>query len=263
MKPENYKIYKRPTVEKVIFQIRFSNLFIIENKIGEFQSEIIPKFPESSQSFKRELLFANIGPASKMEEIPIRESGTNKIWTFKSNNDYTLNVLTNSLDITSNHHKSYYENDLTNEEGFKDIIEFTMSAFLSIIPLKKIKRIGLRYIDRCPLPTETTENGKPLLRNDTFKNWYNTSLPLNRFNLENLGSMLFETELKRGEFNLIYRERVGFFNDELEMILDFDGYKKDIEVSNYANILEGLHKLIHEEWDKTVKNPVKKWMEGE
>jgi len=265
MKPENYKIYKNPTVKTVIFQIRFSNLFIIENKIGDIQTEIMSKFPESSLTFRRELLFAHIGPQSKLEEIPIRENETNKIWVFKSDNyDYTLNVLTNALDITSHHHKSYYENGEYNEEGFRDIIEFTMSKFLSIIPLKKIKRIGLRYIDECPILKEKLENGRPFkLKNDEFSSWYNTSLPLNRFNLEDLGAMKFEADLKREDFNLIYRERLGLIDNEYKMSLDFDGYKKDIEAMKYLDILDNLHELIHEEWNKTIKEPVKNWMNGE
>lgn len=69
MKPENYKIYKNPTVKTVIFQIKYSNLFMIENKIGEYQTKIMEKFPESSFTVRRELLFADVGPEFKMEEI--------------------------------------------------------------------------------------------------------------------------------------------------------------------------------------------------
>jgi len=261
MKPDNYKIYENPTVKKVIFQIRFSNLFMIESRIGEFQTLIMEKFPESSFSIRRQLLFADVGPQFKMEEIPLRENLGKKIWQFKSNNRYILNVLTNSIDITSVQHKSYYENDKTNEEGFRDIIKFVMEQFSSLIKIKVIKRVGLRYIDECPIPALKDDNSNNLLTNDKFKEWYNTSLPLHRFDLKNLGMMKFEADLKHGDYNLIYRESLGLIENNFKFTLDFDGYKENVESENYLTVLDDIHKFIHNEWDNIIKDPVKEWMD--
>ena len=48
------EIFSNPTVKKVIFQIRFPNLFFIENKIGDFQLKIMGMFPESKLIFRRD-----------------------------------------------------------------------------------------------------------------------------------------------------------------------------------------------------------------
>ena len=63
------------------FYIRFSNLFMIENKIGEYQTRIMDKFPDSSFTVRRELIFADIGPEFTFEEIKPQETiGGRKIW---------------------------------------------------------------------------------------------------------------------------------------------------------------------------------------
>ena len=41
------EIFPKPTVTQVIFQIRFPNLFFIENKIGDLQLKIMKEFPHS------------------------------------------------------------------------------------------------------------------------------------------------------------------------------------------------------------------------
>ena len=46
------KIFPNPLVEKVIFQIRFPNLFFIQDRIGTLQSKIMEKFPDSELIIK-------------------------------------------------------------------------------------------------------------------------------------------------------------------------------------------------------------------
>ncbi|MFX1374903.1 MAG: TIGR04255 family protein [Promethearchaeota archaeon] len=261
MKPPKYKIYKNPTVKRVIFQINFSNLFLIENRIGAIQTSIMEKFPDASLSIRRDLLFADVGPEFKMEEIPIKESSGRKIWQFRSDNRYTLNVSTNSIDITSSEHKSYYNNEETGEEGFRDIIKYVIDRFLSITNLQIIKRIGLRYMDECPIPYKKDEDSNIILLNEDFQDWYNTSLPLHRFNLKDLGSMRFEANVKRGNYNLIYKEILIMKNNDIKLLLDFDGYKEKISSEVCMDVLDDLHKLIHKEWDETLKDPVKLLMD--
>lgn len=258
MRPEDYKVYKKPTVKTVIFQIKFSNLFIIENRIGEFQAKIVNKFPDSSFSMRRELLFADVGPEFKMEHIPSKETVGRKIWRFSSNDKYELNVLTNSLDITSKQHKSYYS--YGDKDGFRDIIQFVMDNFLGLIPLEIIKRIGLRYIDEAPIPSLETEE---------FEKWYNTSFPLNRFKLDEIGKMVFQAlNVKRGKYEFNYRETLQHEKEVKteervpKYYLDFDGYAGNVPKDDYLKVLDDLHNLIHDEWNKnTIKDPVKEWMD--
>ena len=79
------KVFPNPTVKHAIFQIRFPNLFSMEHKIGDLQLKIMEEFPQSTLLFRRQILFADIGPETKFEDIPSdsdKETGK-KIWQFK------------------------------------------------------------------------------------------------------------------------------------------------------------------------------------
>lgn len=209
------EIFPNPTVKQVIFQIRFPNLFSIENKIGTFQEKIIEKFPESSLLFRRKFILADIGPRGKLEDIQkdIDMGEATKIWQFKSDKDIQLNILSDSLDITCSHHKTY---NLGTGDKFRDAIEYVVNQFLSVIPLPTIARIGLRYIDECPIQSKT---------NSEFKNWYNTAYPLDRFSIEDAVEMVFKTVIKRGAYYIRYIESLRQTKDtgQYKLILDFDG----------------------------------------
>ncbi|MDD5616069.1 MAG: TIGR04255 family protein [Candidatus Methanoperedens sp.] len=191
------EMFPNPTVKQVIFQITFPNLFYIENKIGDFQLKIMKEFPQSALLFRRQVLFADIGPESKLAEIPSdlgKETGK-KVWQFKSNKNFELHVMGNSLDITSGYHKTY---NLEGGDKFRDIIKLVLDCFLEVTKIPIINRIGLRYIDECPIPSKD---------NSTFKSYYNSIFPLDRFDLADAQEMAFRTVIKRDKYNLIYGDR--------------------------------------------------------
>ena len=250
MKKEDYHIYPNPTVKQVIFQIQFSNLFMIENRIGDFQALIIEKFPESALNIRKHLIFADVGSSFKIDDLEFDENDkTRKIWEFKSEDMYKLNIQTNSLDISSVHHKSYFSK---NGDGFRDIIEFSVNKFLEVIPIKMIKRMGLRYIDESPIPS---------LENQKFREWYNTSFPLNRFNLEDSLNMRVEVNTRKDDYYLIYREILEKKKEEFKLYLDYDGYTTNIKSDDYMETLDSLYEVVHNEWENnTIKQPVKDFM---
>ena len=55
------EIFPKPTVKMVIFQLQFSPLFSVENKIGEFQSKIMEKFPQSSLALRQQFFWPVAG----------------------------------------------------------------------------------------------------------------------------------------------------------------------------------------------------------
>lgn len=244
------EIFPNPTVKSVIFQIRFSNLFSIENKMGDFQLKIMDKFPHSNLLFRRQLLFADIGPGSKVEKIPneLDYEVSKKIWQFKSDKNFQLNVLSDSLDITSQPHITY---NLGSEGKFRDIIAFVIDNFLDTVPIINFKRIGLRYIDECPLPKKD---------NKTFQNYYDSVLPIKRFNITNAEEMDFKTVFKKGIYYLRYIESLRKIKNKYKLVLDYDGFAKNIKSKDYLKITDKLHIIIQEEYVKTIKKPVYNFM---
>lgn len=244
------EMFPNPTVKKVIFQITFPSLFYIENKIGDFQLKIMKEFPQSALIFRRQLLFVDVGPESKLAEIPSdSENETNKkVWQFKSDKNFELHVLGNSLDITSEYHKTY---DIEGEDKFRDVIKFVLDCFLEVTEIPIINRIGLRYIDECPIPVKD---------NSTFKSYYNSNFPLDRFDLADAKEMAFRTVTKRDEYSLIYSESLQQKENEYKLILDFDGFAENIDSNDYLKVTDDLHTIISDEYEKTIKDPVYEYM---
>lgn len=245
------KIYPNPTVKQVIFQIKFPNLFYMEKKIGDLQVKIMEKFPQSSLLFRQQIVFADIGPGAKLESISSdleKETGK-KIWRFKSSKNFQLDILSDSLDISSRHHKTY---NLKGGDKFRDIIKFVLDHFLEIVSIPIINRIGFRYIDECPIPSKD---------NSTFKSYYKSVFPIKRFNLADVNEMDFKTVIKKGRYYLRYIESLQKVGSKYKLILDFDGFAKNIDSKDYLTTTDNLHAMIIEEFEKTIKKPVYEYME--
>jgi len=245
------EIFPNPTVKEVAFEIKYPNLFYIENKIGDLQIRIIEEFPESSLIFRAPIAFANIGPEGKFSLPPNFEEDTGKkIWEFKSEKGFRLNISSDSLLIVSQFHKTY---NLDGQDKFRDIIEFIVENFLEIMQIPIFNRIGFRYIDECPLPTKD---------NETFKKYYDSVFPIERFNLSNVDEMDFKTVFKIGNYHLRYVESLQKVNDEYKLILDFDGFAGKIKSNEYLKITDDLHAIILGEFEKTINKPVLDHMRG-
>jgi len=245
------EVFPNPTVKQVIFQIKFPNIFYMEKKIGDLQVKIMEEFPKSSLLFRRQVVFVDMGPKGKMEEVsPPFDKGEfgRKIWQFESDKDYTLSVLTNSLDITSEFHKTYAGND---PNKFRDIIEFVVKHFFEVTSIPLLNRVGLRYIDECPLPSKD---------NETFKSWYNSAFPVNRFNIANADTMHFNTVTKKGEFYLRYAETLRKRKEKYILILDFDGFAKKVPSEKCLEVTDNLHRIISDEYEATIKQRVYDYM---
>ena len=148
------------------------------------------------------------------------------------------------MDIISQYHKTY---DLEGADKFRDIIEFVLKQFFETISIPIINRIGLRYIDECPIPSKD---------NSTFRSYYNTVFPLDRFNLADANEMDFKTVIKKGEYFLRYVESLIKMEDEYKLILDFDSFATNISSENCLRVTDDLHKIISEEYEETIKEPV-------
>jgi uncharacterized protein (TIGR04255 family) len=246
------EVFQFPTVKEVDFEIRFPHIFSIESRIGDFQNKIIMQFPDSQQIFHRQMMFTDIGPEGKMATVPeeLAPQALKKIWVFKSPNQIEVRVQTNSLRISSLKHKTY--NNPNSAEKLKDTIQFVVSNFFQVINIPIIKRIGLRYVDECPLPIKN---------NETLHNWYNSILPLTRFQLSDTENYYFNITTKRKNHKLTFQEALGKNEKGQEKIfLDFDAFENDIPANNYLNITDELYEIVSEEYMNIAKDPLKEFM---
>lgn len=247
------EVFPNPTVKQVIFQIRFPNLFYMESRIGDLQLKIMKMFPKSALRFRRQVLFADIGPEGRLERVPegLDSELGKRVWNFKSDKDFELNVLSNSLDITSRHHKTY---NLEGGDRFREVIAFVVDSFIEVTSIPIMTRIGLRYIDECPIPA---------MQNDAFLSYYRSTFPLDRFNLADAKEMRFQTVVKTGEYCMRYVEALAPTDDEYSLILDFDGFAENIDARDYLQVTDDLHTIILNEFERTIREPVIEYMRSQ
>jgi len=245
------EVFPFPTLKQVVLEIRYPNLFSIENKMGDFQEKIIGEFPESQAVIRRQVVFADIGPEGKLMSIPDQfgESMGKKLWTFKSKQQHEINVSTNSLSIVSSHHETY--RNPTSKKKFRDVIEFVLNNFFNTISVPIVNRIGLLYQDEGPLPAKD---------NKTLNEFYSSTFPIGRFPINDAETAYFEIVTKRKNHNLIYRERLTKKNEKYVLMLDFDGFENEVLPKDCLKITDELHEIIEEEYFKTIKEPVKEYM---
>jgi len=245
------EVFINPTVKQVVFQIRYPNLFFLESKIGDFQLKIMNEFPVSSLLFRRQLLFSNLGLKENLEDPSQNNTeGVNaKIWQFRSKDDVELNVLSDSLDISSKSYKTY--NNSSGDKKFRDIIKFVVDAFLEVTSVPIINRLGLRYIDECPLFEKT---------NDQLNKSFNTSFNLDRFDISTAENMDFLTTINRDKYKLRYAESLLKQDQDYKIMLDFDGIAENLESKDYITNLDNLHQIISDEFFATIKDPILDYM---
>ena len=231
--------------------MRFPNLFYMEKKIGDLQIKIMKKFPKSGLILRRQVLIADIGPESKIEPPPdgLDSEAVKKIWNFKSGTGMEVNVLNNSLQIHSTQHKTY--NNPASDEKFRDLIEYVVPSFLEVTAIPVIARMGLRYIDECPIVKKD---------NETFRKWYDTTFPLDRFNLANAIDMSFKTRIRKDKYFIRYVEALNLQGETFTLTLDMDAYAEGIEPENYLTVTDDLHTIISDEYENTIKDPVYQFM---
>lgn len=246
------KIYPHPTVKQVIFQITFPNLFYLEGRIGLIQEKIMKDFPKSELLQRKRVFIADVGPDLNISPKDVEDTPANKIWRFESKDKTIVNITTNSLDISSGYHKTYRLGD-DDSKKFRYTIEQVVGTFIRIANLPIINRIGLRYIDHCPLPNKN---------NDTLRSWYNSKFPNDdQFKIADAEEMAFRTIVKKGNYNLAYMERLNKIDEKDMLVLDFDGSATDIDASKYLEITDDLHDLISQAYEATIKQPVYNYME--
>lgn len=243
------EVFPNPTVKKVIFQIRYPNLFYIEDKIGVLQMKLMKEFPESALLYQQKLRLTDKGiDLGKSSDVKPEEV-LKKIWSFESPKKTKLNIFSDSLDISSEFHKTY--NNPSSASKFRDVIDFVLNHFFEATQIPIVKRIGLRYIDECPIPKKDTK---------IFKEYYKTTFPLVRFKLEDATDMIFSTVVKKGKYNLRFIEKLVRLGNKYKLLLDFDGFGTNIQSQNCLKVTDDLHDLILKEYEKSIKEPVYKYM---
>jgi uncharacterized protein (TIGR04255 family) len=248
----NNEVFPTPLVKQVAFEIRFPNLFFIEGRIGEFQVQVMTDFPQSELVHRRNFMFlaGNVDSSQAQELAKQQSSDIEKIWQFKSESGIRLEISTRNLVLVSEKHLSYHEGK---GKSFRGIVENTVSKFFKLIQLPAVQRVGLRYVNECPLFDKTTK---------TFKDCYNSILPVERFGLENLSRADCIAVINEGTMQIQHVEVLRFAPPPIgdKLLLDMDASTENIAPDKVLATADGLHDMISSEFFKVIKEPILEFM---
>lgn len=241
------QIFIRPLVKEVAFEVRFPNLFFIENKIGDIQVRIMREFPESSLLLQKHFV---VGPLGEGKEAP-QPDLTQTIWQFKKPNGPVLKISRESLSLVSQSHSTYNQ---AGDNRFRDIIQLVCDNFFGIITIPLVNRIGLRYINHCPLSEKSSER---------VKRFYNSAIPFDRFKLEDA----FDTELtavfRRPACNMRYQEKIHGDEKNLNLMLDLDAWTENVESNRILETTDILHEAISTEFETFATDELLNYMKDD
>ena len=240
------EIFPNSLVKQVIFAAQFPNLFFLEGLIGQFQSAIMGQFPSSQLLIRRSLLLTE-GDQKRLAELSISDDESQKdtkVWQFESEEGVTLGLTTSTLSLTSNSHKTY---NLGDGKRFRDVIEFTCNEFLRLTGIPKILRLGLRYVNECPIFENTTAS---------FKDSYDSTLPVDRFPIESVSEMHSQVVSEQLPYRVRHIERIASDGSVRKLVLDFDAWAERVPSGGYLETTDALHEIIWNEFSRTIREPV-------
>ena len=245
------EVFPTPLVKQVAFEVRFPNLFFIEGRIGEFQVEVMKDFPQSELVQRRNfmLLAGDINSPQAQELAKQQAAGTEKIWQFKSESGTRIEISTKNLVVIAEKHISYQE---SGDKSFRSVVEKAVARFLNLIQIPVLLRVGLRYVNECPIFDKTT---------DRFRECYNSILPVDKLGLENLSRADSIAVVKDGDMQIQHVESLRFATPTGDiLVLDLDASTENIASDKILTTTDKLHDLIAIEFRKVIKEPIVEYM---
>jgi len=245
------EVFPTPLVKLVAFEIRFPNLFFLEGRIGEFQVQVMKDFPQSDLVHRRNLMIiAGNAENPQVQELAKQQSADTieRIWQFKAESGARLEISTRNLVLMSEKHTSYYEG----EKSFRSMVEKAVTEFFNLTQLPIVQRVGLRYVNECPLFDKTTE---------TFMQCYNSILPVEKFRLENLSRADCIAVAKSGDMQIQHAESLRLATPTGDiLVLDLDASTENIASDKVITTTDHLHGMIADEFQNVIKKPILDFM---
>lgn len=253
------EVFPNPLAKQVILELRFPNLFFMEARIGEFQVGIMKDFPQAALVQRRNfmVLTGNLDSPEAQELAKQRQSDIEKIWQFKSESGTRLEVSSRNMAVVTDKHTSYTEGG---DKSFRAIAEKAVRHFVQFTSLPIFQRVGLRYTNECPLFDRTTA---------TFRDCYNSILPVDRFGLENLSVANSIAVARTGERQIQHAESLRFAQPIMvgnvavaqplisdALILDLDASSENVMADRVMATADDLHSLIDREFLSVIKQPI-------
>jgi uncharacterized protein (TIGR04255 family) len=243
-----HEIYPNPVVKQVAFEVRFPNLFFIESRIGDFQVRVMKDFPQSELVLRRNFMFVTGMPGNLEDAIKQQSENVDKVWQFKSTTGSKLEISIKNLVLTSEHHLSYHQGG---DDSFRAIIDRVVRCFFEIVQIPVALRVGLRYINECPIFDRNTGR---------FNDCYSSILPVERFGLERTTAADCAVVTNTEQYHMRHLESLRLVPNADKLALDLDAWSENVPSEQVMAATDILHEAISAEFNNTVKQPIIEFM---
>jgi uncharacterized protein (TIGR04255 family) len=244
---ENGEVFPNAPLVEVAYEVRFPSMFSIPQAIGEFQIKIMDDFPKASQLFTTQIAIEDGIPKISTENA----GKLTPSWQFETETGKTkIMIRMDRLSIISQEYNSY---DNSPGMKFRDAINKIITEFLQTVPIKKFTRIGLRYIDHCPLDEKT---------NRYFTDYYIPVFDIEKNKIEDILESHIIIRKKKGAYGLLYQCKISEINDSYKYILDFDSYAENVDSASFLSVTDELRRIDRGEFFSSITENFKQKMRG-
>ena len=142
------KPLRYPPLSEVVVEINFPRSFAVENRIADYQAQVSKVYPSPGDEF---VLY--LPPAVTFGKPPKPEgSNLTPVRTFVFQNLEASRIVRVSVV-----HLSLLVSDYRHFKDYKDALMAALEPVIKIFQLSSLERVGLRYINRIPIPVRPGE----------------------------------------------------------------------------------------------------------
>jgi uncharacterized protein (TIGR04255 family) len=235
------KPLRYPPLSQVVFEVNFPNCFAVETRIAEYQKRVESRYPKSGAEYIVRLPAAvRFGKPPKEEAIGLTPMRSFAFDNSKGSRIIRVSVVNFSLIVT----------DYLHFEDYVDALTEAFTPAIDIFQLQNVERIGLRYINQIPIPTQDAQV--------LYKKYVQSPISAEAFSGHVPTNFLTEVSI-----DLASTERLTIRSGLLPSLpevptrtylLDFDCYSRNITLSsqNLMHLLNKYHDAIEAQFTGAV-----------
>lgn len=244
------KPLRHPPLSEVAFEINFPNSFAVETGIATYQRHVEELYPKSGGEYVVRLPPAvAFGKPPKQESTNLTPMRSFVFQNLAGSRIIRVSVVNFTLLVT----------DYLHFEEYKDTITAALTPAIDIFQLHSVERIGLRYINKIPIPVERAGM--------RYKEYVRTPIDATAFSAHVPTNFLTEVSMDLGsEKNLTIRS--GLLPSQADgptriYLLDLDCYSAGnipLASESLTQLLDGYHEAIETEFMHAVTDQYWKYM---
>jgi uncharacterized protein (TIGR04255 family) len=229
-KSELEEVFPANPIREVDFEIRFAPRLRVQAEMWRFQEDLMSEYPE-------------VG----LESALLPNGATLNVTVFQ--NQVKARVIKVSPQNMALAFSAY-----RNFEEFKEEVQKRSSSFSGIFDVTSLTRIGLRYVNEIPLPTQQSES---------MTQWVKPLVEFDRFPLDCLQQFALQMTAKQDDHMILVRTAM-LAGPIRTYILDIDAYTEtEKPTTEIGALLDRFHDSVQRVFLDHVTEEYKKVMRGE